>query len=82
MSEKSIESNMELQQVLARIEQANDCETDAIISAVIRRYDLVYPDWEVWFLSVPKNNVAERRSTVQCLLDHLSKLEGADSRDA
>ena len=39
--------------VLERIEQADDFEINEIIQAVIRRYKLVFPDWEIIFLSLP-----------------------------
>ena len=43
----------DFQDILARIEQADDLEISQIIQAVIRRYKTVFPDWEVIFLSLP-----------------------------
>ena len=46
--------------VLASIEQADDTQISQIIRAVIRRYGLVFPDWDVLFLSVPKDPTQRR----------------------
>ena len=42
-----------LDEVLIKIEQANDLEINEIIQSVIRRYNAVFPDWEIVFLSLP-----------------------------
>ena len=56
--------------VLKAIEQANDMQISEIIRAVIRRYDFVFPDWDVFFLSLPKEPI-ERRSQLEHMLEHL-----------
>ena len=52
---------MELADVLRKIEQANDEEINDIIEAVIHRYQICYPGWEVLFLSLPKYDGEERK---------------------
>lgn len=43
-------------EVLTKIRQADDIEINQIINAVTQRYKEVFPDWEVTFLSLPKND--------------------------
>ena len=46
--------------VLARIEQADDFEISEIIDAVVRRYSVCFPDWEVVFLSFHKDPLLKK----------------------
>lgn len=48
--------NIPLPCLLARIEHAGDDEIDDIITAITQRYNREYPDWEIAFLSLPKND--------------------------
>lgn len=59
--------------VLERIAQADDFEINEIIHAVIRRYKLVFPDWEVIFLSLPIQ-AEERKLLLDQTIDQLKKL--------
>lgn len=52
------------------IETADDLEISQIIHAVVRRYADVYPDWDVFFLSLPKEP-AERREQLAQMLEAL-----------
>lgn len=56
--------------VFAIIEQADDMQISQIIRAVIRRYGLVFPDWDVLFLSVPKDPT-QRRLQLEHMLEQL-----------
>ena len=58
--------------VLATIEQADDTQISQIIRAVIRRYGLVFPDWDVLFLSVPKDP-SQRRLQLEHMLEQLKE---------
>lgn len=58
--------------VLAAIEKADDLQINQIIRAVIRRYSLVFPDWEVFFLSLPKDP-GQRRAQLESMLEHLKE---------
>ena len=64
---------MELTDVLRKIEQANDEEINAIIKAVIYRYQICYPGWEVLFLSLPKVDGEERERQVKELVTFLRR---------
>lgn len=53
--------------LISQITQADDVEITEIIRAVIRRYTLVYPEWEVMFLSVPREANARREQLEEML---------------
>jgi len=59
--------------LLKMIEEADESRISEIIGAVIRRYNTLYPDWEVFFYSVPRKNSEERRKAVDALLGFLEK---------
>ena len=65
--------NESLDQVLTFIHQADDTQINEIIQAVVKRYARVFPDWEVIFLSLPRNNPAKRREMIQSALDFFNK---------
>ena len=58
-----------IKDVLERIETADDYEIQQIMDAVRRRFAVAFPDWEVVYISCPKNNKEER----QKLLDFVSR---------
>ena len=58
------------QQVISAIEQADDKQIQEVFHAVMRRYRTFYPDWDVIYLAVPKNNMQEREES----LDWITKL--------
>lgn len=45
-----------MREILEKIRRADDAEINEIIEAVTLRYQEVYPDWEVMFLSLPRND--------------------------
>ena len=59
--------------ILERIEQADDFEINEIIQAVIRRYKMVFPDWEIIFLSLPVQS-EKRKLLLDQTIDQLKKL--------
>ena len=69
----SEETKEVLENILERIEQADDFEINEIIQAVIRRYKLVFPDWEIIFLSLPVQS-EERKLLLDQTIDQLKKL--------
>lgn len=56
--------------LLSRIEKANDLEINEIINAVLRRYKVVYPEWDVVFLSLPSTDAKKRGE----LLDRITRI--------
>lgn len=59
-----------MEELLQRIQNANDLEIQQIMAAVRMRYMLQYPDWEVFYLAIPKDDPAERMKSLQYLRDH------------
>ena len=53
------------------IEQANDFEINEIMEAVRLRFAVAFPDWEVIYLSCPKNDPVQRRKTLEALVTYL-----------
>lgn len=51
--------------LLAAIKQSDPNELSLIIQAIVFRYKELYPDWEVFFLSLPINNTEERRKIIE-----------------
>ena len=56
---------MDLTEILHRIEQSDDAEISQIIDAVIRRYRICYPDWEILFLSIPTADTEKRKRSTE-----------------
>ena len=55
----------DLEYVQASILQADDIELSEIIQSVIRRYGVLHPDWEVMFLSLPRDDPHARHRCVE-----------------
>ena len=58
--------------ILKFIERTDDQEIQDVIQAVIRRYALAFPDWEVMFLSLPKDP-QKREAQLELTIDFLRK---------
>ena len=63
-----------LAKVLKFIHQADNSQVSEIIQALVSRYGEVHPDWDVAFLSLPKNNPAERENMIQSALHFLHNM--------
>ena len=57
-----------LDEILKFIDQANANQLNEIIQVVILRYGQISPDWEVNFLSLPKNDPVRRQQMLQTIL--------------
>lgn len=57
-----------LDEILKFIDQANANQLNEIIQVVIQRYGQISPDWEVNFLSLPKNDPVRRQQMLQTIL--------------
>ena len=53
---------MEIKDILTRIASASDRELTDIVRAVLARYDTLFPEEEVVFLSLPKHDQQEREA--------------------
>lgn len=74
MSDMFQMEDISLQYLLARIEIADDIEISQIIDSIIRRYNYHFPNWEILFLSIPKNK-DQRNTQLELLLNQLKNGE-------
>jgi len=65
--------NYHKQRLLSRIEKASETELNEVISKVIQLYSTKYPDQEIMFLSLPKNDPQERKRTLDTMYRILSQ---------
>ena len=63
----------EQKEILAQIASAEAQELSKIVQAVLARYDVLFPEEEVIFLSLPKYDQAERSATLH-RVEELSQL--------
>lgn len=66
--------NIPLEDVLYRIEYADHFEINEMIYAVQRRYSRIFPDWEVWFLSIHAGNKKECKAQVERVIETLKRM--------
>ena len=66
---------VQMQALIQTIEQADGELVDEIIQALQRRYQKLYPQWEVMFLSVPREDCEERRR----ILERIFQMEDRQS---
>ena len=59
-----------LDDILKRIETADDYEINEIMAAVRRRFARTAQDWEVVYLSYPKNDPVQRKQTLEMLTNY------------
>ena len=52
------------------IEQASDYEINEIMEAIRRRFAAAFPDWEVIYLSCPKDDPIQRTIILEMLIQH------------
>ena len=53
---------MDIKAILTRISSASDRELTDIVRAVLARYDTLFPEEEIFFLSLPKYDRQEREA--------------------
>ena len=63
----------ELNDVIRWIESMNSAEMDAILSAIIDRYSLLYPESELIYLFLPRNDMVERKQILHQVVTFLLK---------
>ena len=67
--------NIPFDEILKRIEAADDYETEQIMEAVQKRFAAAFPDWEVIYLSCPRHDRKARQETMDYLLQRIRALE-------
>ena len=64
---------MELKDALTRIDAATDRELTEIVLAILARYDALFPEEEVFFLSLPKYDRGERDAILARFVEVISQ---------
>ena len=64
---------MELKDALTRINTATDRELTEIVLAILARYDALFQEEEVFFLSLPKYDKSEREATLAQFVETISR---------
>ena len=62
-----------LEDVLYRIEYADSLEIDEMIDALQKRYNRLFPGWEVMFLSMKTGDENEIRESAQRMIDFIRR---------
>ena len=65
-----IDMEISLQELISRIQKADDIEINEMMGAIRQRYQKLFPDWEIIYLAFPKKDPAAR----QVLLDYLTRM--------
>ena len=68
-----------MDQLVQRITEADDIALSEIVQAVIKRYGMLHSDWEIMFLSLPKDDRQERNRILRSVSDILVKSDNSDS---
>ena len=64
---------MELNNALTRINTATDRELTEIVLAILARYDALFPEEEVFFLSLPKYDKGEREAILAQFVETITR---------
>ena len=64
---------MELKDALTRIDVATDRERTEIVLGILARYDVLFPEEEVFFLSLPKYDKGEREDILAQFVETISR---------
>ena len=64
---------LELKDALTRINTATDRELTEIVLAILARYDVLFPEEEVFFLSLPKYDRGERDAILARFVEVISQ---------
>ena len=64
---------MELKDALTRIDVATDRELTEIVLGILARYDVLFPEEEVFFLSLPKYDQDEREAILAQFVETISR---------
>lgn len=67
---RKMQAQRAMAKVLKTIEQADDAQIAQIMKAVVHRYGKAFPDWDILFLSIPKEPT-QRRSQLEYMLEYL-----------
>ena len=61
------------QEVIDRITQAEAGEIQEYVAAAFNRYRQLYPEWDITYMAIPKNDPEDRKRTIQYMIEMLCK---------
>ena len=64
-----------LDSILAKIDMADDFQTDTMLQKLIQHYHQIHPETELITLSIPRNDPEERKNIYRWLLNYLETYE-------
>lgn len=64
---------MTQKEVLEKIEAAQRGEIQDYVKAAFCRYQELYPEWDITYMAIPKNDPEKRRQTIQYIIEMLQK---------
>lgn len=65
-----------LAQILSYIRSTEDSQLEQILSAALDRKRVLFPDWDIQYIAVPKNDPREQ----EILLEFISKWTQKDNK--
>lgn len=63
------------QEVIDRITQAEAGEIQEYVTAAFNRYRQLYPEWDITYMAIPKNDLEDRQRTIQYIIEILRRSE-------
>ena len=67
---------MKLDWIIREIEQANHEETEALMEVIFERKRQLYPDWDICYLALPKEDWKERELILRGIVSLEEKMRG------
>ena len=64
---------MDMKKVLESIRNADTTEIGDILEAAVQRKRELYPEWEMVYLALPKNDPQERKRTLEWVWKDLTR---------
>ena len=66
---------MTLKQIEEMVGQVNKEDIDLYVKCAMDRYRELFPDWEMFYMAIPKKDPKERAQTIQYLIEMLRKMQ-------
>lgn len=68
-----------MDEIFEKIEGANETEIECLLEGVIKRYNALYPDWEIMYVSISRKP-EERERQVESLISFLQTQSEREKR--
>ncbi len=62
---------MNIRRLKRKLERADGALIDSIFDTVLNRKMQLYPDWEILYLALPKDDAQMRKETIKFALQHM-----------